>query len=413
MKFIILIISALVLSMGCAVLQTEGLNGLKNEVPLVAISDGLPTEGLWRQNIDLKDFNDDGFLDIIAPPPRKLKKTAGPSVYIWDNKVKSWKEGLFEFPELSDYGYGGIATGDLNGDGLPDIVLAVHTGKILVLQNAGDGKFVKTPFFVNDTFQSRAVSLSDINNDGWIDIIALSEGPFNPSYIPLGILVGINKIGLGWDINYVDGSRELYSDAFALADLNGDGNTDIVVVPFSAQTQGLYIWFGDGQGGFRNQEDADFAGDAEVGAVAAGDVNGDGSSEFAVTLFPKLSVGDSRVVNLLVFKWTDGKFTNMSEGLEDLNKVRVFTLSDINGDGRDELIVLTEGLSVFNYLNGRWIRQFYMPLGSYEETEGAYSLRAGRNMDGSALIAYNLGRETITFRRGIRAYMIPAEYLSD
>ena len=384
------------------------------ETLAVNISVGLPAEGLWRQNIVLADMNQDSFLDIVAPLPRKAKKEAqNPSVFLWDGGAKGWKKGPESFPSLPDYDYGGVAAGDLNGDGLPDIVLAVHTGKLIVLYNTREGKFLESPFPVGQPFHSRTVKLSDINNDGWADIVALSEGPFSPSYKPAGILVGINRKGQGWDIRFVEGSGGLYCDSFAVGDLNGDGNVDIVVAPLTTERRGRYVWFGDGRGGFLNDTQEDFGGNVKVVDVKAGDIDGDNISEVAMIIVSTLQPGDITVRQILVFKWANGKFENISKGFELMRKVYALNLADVDGDSKQELIALTEEISIYRYIGGSWVRKLYSPIGTYQDTAGVFGLEAGRNSDGSAFVAFNLGSENVILKGGIQAYAISPGSLPD
>lgn len=391
----------------CAATPRLGSEKTHGETPAVDISVGLPAEGFWRQNIVLTDMNQDGFLDIVAPPPRKAKKEGRrPFIFLWEGESRRWNEAPLAFPSLPDYDYGGVAAGDLNGDGLPDVVLAVHTGKLIVLHNTKEGKFLESPFPIGKPFHSRAVKLSDINNDGWTDIVALSEAAFNPSYTPAGILVGINRKGQGWDIKFVEGSSGLFADSFALGDLNGDGNVDVVVAPLTGERRGKYVWFGDGRGGFLN-DTGDFTGDAKVSDVAAGDIDGDNISEIAMIIVSKLQPGNIAAREILVFKWADGKFENISKGFESMMKAYALSFTDIDGDRKQELVVLTSEIGIYRYSGGSWVRKLYSPVGTYQETSGAFGMEAGRNIDGSSFLAFNLGSENVILKRGIKAYAIP------
>jgi hypothetical protein len=76
---------------------------------------------------------------------------------------------------------GVVRIGDLNGDGLPDIVQASFT-EIVILFNKGDGTFwPAVTLTINDNLQ--AVELGDLNGDKAIDIVTIPQ-----SSGPLGVL---------------------------------------------------------------------------------------------------------------------------------------------------------------------------------------------------------------------------------
>ncbi|MEW6416497.1 MAG: VCBS repeat-containing protein [Nitrospirota bacterium] len=373
-------------------------------LPIADVSEGLPRDGLWRQNISLIDLNNDGFLDIIAPPPRKAGKGEKiPYIFLWDNNDRKWRKGSFKFPELKDYGYGGITTSDLNKDGFIDIVLAVHMGRVIVLQNDKGNGFVEKLFPVKDSFHSRIVEISDINNDGWPDIIAFSEGFIARDYKPIGILIGINKNGNNWDVKTVNESADLFGDSMAVGDINGDNNKDIIVASLIGKKEGKkLIWFGDGRGNF-NKYDNEFIGDMLPFFTKLGDVDGDMEDE----VFLKLSgIGSDAEVKLSVFKWTTEGFIDISSGLELAKNPIVFDVADMDGDGKNELFVLLQQrISIYKYSDKRWIELGYYPL-TPSNTIGAHDLRVAKNRDGSLLIVYNLGSEKSETNKGIKAYIL-------
>jgi len=416
-RILSVIIALIILVSGCAAVHRSGSETAQRETPAVDISAGLPAEGLWRQNIVLADMNHDGFLDIVAPPQRKGKNEARrPSVFLWDRESKRWNEAPFIYPSLPDYDYGEIAVGDLNGDNLPDLVLAVHTGRLIVLYNTREGKFLESPFAVGKPFHSRTVKLADINNDGWLDIVSISEGPFSPSYKPEGILLGINGKGQGWDVRFIEESAGMYSDSFALGDLNRDGNVDIVSAPLGDKLRKKYAWFGDGRGGFSNDKEVDFDANTDTVKVIAGDIDGDGFSEVAMVTIATSQTKDIIAVHrgVKVLKWQNGKFEDISRGLDSMIKAYTLSFADIHGDRKQELSVLTaEGIEIYKYSGVEWIRTLFAPVGTYQETSGAYGIQAGKNSDGSAFVAFNLGDENLTLKRGIKAYTIPHGALPD
>ena len=368
------------------------------------ISGGLPQSGLWRQNIALADMDGDGFLDIVAPPPRKAKREEErPFVFLWDNKEGKWKEGGFSFPAEAKYAvfsYGGIAVGDIQGGGSRNIVLAVHAGGIALFEDDKKNGFIERPFSTKDVFHSRSVEVVDINGDGRPDIIALSESSFeNTKYKRQGLLVGLNKGNWDWDIKSVEGSAGLSGDFFAVGDFRGKGNKDIIICEENGKTK--LVWFGDGEGNFK-EYDNNFIGELWPRLVRAGDIDGDGKDEVVFKLMTRQGK-----VYLAAFQWTGESFADISAGLESVEEPVVFDLADLDGSGKKELVVLTrKGIGIYTYLSHKWVEKAFYPVSSYAEVGAAYSLRAGRNRDGSVLIAYNLGADKKDMNHGIRAYLL-------
>lgn len=397
----VLVISLLSLN-GCATTSRE-TSSMEGSIKITDMSQGLPREGLWRQTIALSDMDGDGFLDIVTPQQRKPKEgETMPSIFLWDMKEGKWMKGAYNFPQVK-YGYGGVAVGDVNKDGYPDIVFAAHAGDMMLLMNDKNRGFMVSPFPLKEEFHSRAVILSDLNGDGWPDIMALSEGPFPRDYKPAGILVGISHEAKEWDLKTIGSGIDLFGDSLAAGYVTGSGNKDIAIAALTnkKETQKL-IWFGDGKGSFTSFE-GDFIGDFLPYIVRIGDVSGDGREEVVYNLS---GFGKDAKSKIAVYEWTGEGFREISTGLESKESSIAFDLVELDGDGKKELVILWEGGISLNKFDGsRWKEIGRHPLPS-TETKGATDLHAGRNIDGSVTVVYNLGAEEPTLGKGLRAYRI-------
>lgn len=408
------LIVVLVFSYGCS----ETLMGttkdrvviLEGNLTLTDISKGIPTEGLWRQNVILCDVNNDGFPEIITPPPRLASpENKKHFIFVWDQGESLWKESGYKFPAIEDYDYGAIAAGDINRDGYFDIVLATHSRRIMVLINDRNGGFLETDFSHPEGFHSRTVKLEDMNNDGWPDIVALSEGRFTREYIPNGILFGKNVAGKAWDVSILKEGINVSGDSLAIGDVDGDGSKDIIVAPLVGNPKyKRLIWFGDGKGGFERVYTADEKMFHETIPFQAGtgDIDGDGKIE---VLYLNSGIGRGSTTFIDTYIWEKENLQKISRGIHTDKQPLKFTLFDLDGDARDELILASiSGIHIFKYRDNDWLGIFLKEMDFERELKGIYSITAIKNRDGFSLIVYN-GGDTNSEFKGIRAYILKWE----
>jgi hypothetical protein len=256
----------------------------------------------------------------------------GPQVNVYDPTGAL----RFAFMAYDEHFLGGVrvAVGDVNGDGIPDIVTSPGPGggpDIRVFDGVS-GKLIREfmaydPAFTGGVF----VAVADLSGDGKQEIIT-SPGA-----------------GGGPDVRIFDGStgqmtREFmaYDPVFAggvqvaAGDVNGDGAADIITAPGAGGGPEVRVWSGRTDQLIRDfyAYDPHFAGGVNV---AAGDVNGDGKAD--VITAPGVGGGP----DVRVFSGATGALIDefMPYGPGFLGGVRVAAI-DVNGDGRAE-IVTSEG----------------------------------------------------------------------
>jgi FG-GAP-like repeat len=150
-------------------------------------------------------------------------------------------DGTFQPVKITDSGLvfpSSIAVEDLNGDGKPDLVVSSGascfpscTKLISVLLGNGDGSFGSPQLYTSGGLQANSISVADVNGDGKPDLLVANQScsdVCNDSDAVVGVLLGNGDGTFEAPLTYDSGDRTLMS--LAVADVNGDGKLDVVVV---------------------------------------------------------------------------------------------------------------------------------------------------------------------------------------
>jgi len=182
------------------------------------------------------------------------------------------------------------AIGDLNGDGLPDIVAATsdsngNNGAVYVFYQdpASRGSFLPAVKFPAGA-QPQSVKIADVNGDGLPDIIVANLGPGSDGTGAAGVSVLLQDAAHpGQFLAAVTYATAGSSVDVAVGDLNGDGKPDLVVANLDpAPTGSVSVLLQDPSHAGVFLAASDYSGFGQPLGVAIADLNGDGHPDVAV-----------------------------------------------------------------------------------------------------------------------------------
>lgn len=167
-----------------------------------------------------------------------------------------------------------IALVDINGDGDRDLAMAdLNAGRVTVWSNNGAATFTRTDV-VPLNRQTGDIVASDVDHDGDADLVVSGSNSG-------GLIVLLNN-GAG-DFSSAPWSPidtgSLGPNYMAGADVNADGNVDLVAAGINQSFFNVYL--GDGTGHFVPGWGSPYAA-TNAKSVAAGDLNGDGYADEAI-----------------------------------------------------------------------------------------------------------------------------------
>jgi hypothetical protein len=281
------------------------------------------------------DVNHDGALDLITADVGQTTGTGGVSVLLGQKSKQGTPTGTFGTAQFYNLGpTPSIAVGDINGDPNLDVV----TGNGALLLGNGTGGFSAGPSFVGGL--DYQVFLADTNGDGKLDIITASQS------IPFASNGAINvMLGNG---NGTFQAPVTITTPFAIQQVlvgNFDGKLDVVV---AAPYNSVYLLPGNGNGTFGTPKligsvDLADSNSAQLDALTAADLNGDGKLDLALTYQYLSSTITWTGVSTLQNEGNGTFFTMWDHTIGSayaLSGSVGLAAADVNGDGKLDLITV-------------------------------------------------------------------------
>lgn len=275
-----------------------------------------------------------------------VAETKSPSGPRFENAAES---PLFVGPQA-----GRPETGDVNGDGFADVVVACGAccgdrhhptgGHLVVLLGDGRGGMRDaegSPYKIGPT--ARKAALGDLDGNGSLDI-AVAEHDSNA----ITVFTNDGKgrfTALASRPEVAPASVRPHTHAVAISDVNGDGRSDLIAT--AANAGAIAVMLGDGKGGFAHATGSPMrVGRHPYDSISIGDLNGDGKPDIVTP-----DMHGNAVVALL--GTGAGTFTHAPGSPVSVeNRPGYVAIGDVNGDGKLDAVASHDDYGILDILIG-------------------------------------------------------------
>ncbi|MCF8367155.1 MAG: T9SS type A sorting domain-containing protein [Bacteroidales bacterium] len=320
------------------------------------------------------DINMDGNVDILS-----VGDHGSPNFNSAQHGIMVWfgdGNGNFENYMSGNFGYGGIAVGDVNNDGHKDVGYGVHHnysgtgwGDQLNEVVLGDGTGMNWELWDEglssngETWGMFGTAFADFNNNGFLDLVSVSFG------CCAGLHVYLNQQDGSWvqSFGFLNGGSGFL---VRTCDINNDGFMDFI----SSHQYGV-AYFGDGTGNFLNNDyGLPTNGNTAISGMDICRMKNTGT--YAVSW-----VSNAGAIEVYGWENSSESWIDYSGNLPTSGVWEISQLHDMNIDGFVD--VMAYGIKQFQLWlgdgQGNWIEDAFMDVG--DDPGYGNAIRAGGDLD--------------------------------
>lgn len=298
------------------------------------------SSGASPRSVRTVDFDGDGKTDLVT------SNQSGGTLAIFRNTSTSATDSFAAKIELiAGTGVFKICTGDLNGDGKPDMVVSNNNsgnaGAISIFRNTSTSGNISFGPKIDSSIGNGPLGLAiaDLDGDGKPEVLVAAG---NSGYISVFKNTSVNdSISFAAKINV---SNSGHADNILVRDIDGDGKPDLVASNFSSSSISVYRNTST-TGNISFAPKVDFTVGTNPGDIVCGDLDGDGIIDIAVSNYSSTSISILRNTS------TSGNIsfaakTDITTGSNPME----LALEDLDGDGKTDIGVvnnLSNTVSIF------------------------------------------------------------------
>ncbi len=340
---------------------------------------------MFGSAVAVADFNRDGYFDIAVGVPGEGNDTGAVNILYGAASGFTGRDyiGYDAIGAAGDKFGAALATGDLNGDGTPDLAVGApgydfpngessiytDTGAVYIFWGAANGSGLitsTTSTYYSDDRNSygqygSALAAADFNGDGHDELVIGSPNHSTPAPIStptrggtIYILTPFNGNQTEWNQTSAsnDGAEEgdKFGASLAVGDFNGDGYPDLAIGapgedtgtnPPRNNAGAVSVMYNDGSGlsatgsQFWMQDNIGFnseAGDEFGSSLASGDFDNNGFDDLAIgTPYEDFIVGTTNYDNIGLVQLVSGSTTGLTT---DYMTIDIDTIMDNPGDNQ-------------------------------------------------------------------------------
>ncbi len=272
----------------------------------------------------LADLDGDGNLDIIMGNGPWWGGTGDNLVHAWRSdgtELNGWPQPIY------GDAFGSTAVGDINNDGLPEVVATTSLGMVYCWDHAGQ-MLPGWPVTIGTRIWTGA-AIGNMDSDSNLEVVVAAN---SSGYLRISVLDPDGTCLPGWPLDLQPGVNYALSSP-ALVDMDGNGSLEIVLGAEPDQNGRANVYcLNNGGTALAGWPLALASGTSILSSPAIGDLDDDGRPEIAI------ASGDGMIHSI---SHLNGPHVNWSQALPPNGRCSP-VIGDLDGDGNNEIVVATE-----------------------------------------------------------------------